>query len=374
MSHNTSPKYIITLDKLYYKAHLPKEEHENGTWQFTGPLAQLHNEIPVSQIKIGKHILLDSNFNKAESRKHEFAYKYTIYYAGQKVGLLHYGPDYNSFNKDSGLVGVQINNYTLYQNYCFDALRELHAHAGLKFKHFTELDLAVDTNDNLIAKFDEYYQSPDIYLSKKLNVMLQKQSYPLTRCSHFTIYNKSEELKTENTVKPYINSYFMQNGFGWNETIYRCEVRLNREILTDEYEPNLMRMDDPEYLFGVFTHFQSRFMQFKKVQGKNISRYPDHLLIPSVGSYQFKKVKKNKAGSASDKLSRHSLKQALKQFYWLIENANDDELRSTMWKLIREVQLEEWLAKKKPYFERFDRPQEKSKKGLFVNIGEEVEQ
>lgn len=235
MIKNNQTKRLVTIDKLYYKAFLPRQKRDGEAYQYLGPLADLTGDLQPPRIKIGKRIVLESNFNKAESKKQEFVYKYDIYFGVYKIGLLHYRPNYNSFLKDEGVIGIQINNYTLYQDYCIEALRDLHQHAQIQFSHFTDLDIAIDTNENLIDKFDDYFNSTQVYLTKKVNVKFQKQTYPLTQCSHFTIYNKSLELKSENIYKPYIQSYFLQNGFKPADEIYRCELRLNRKVLTKDY-------------------------------------------------------------------------------------------------------------------------------------------
>lgn len=353
MQQTTRPPYLINVDKLYYKAILPRIKNEYDKWQYLGALSVLHGETPPSIIHIGNSIQLVSNLNKAESKKHEFRYKYDIFFSTSKIGILHYRPDNNSFLADSGIVGIQINNFAFYQEFFIRALKDLHFHSGLRFKHFTNLDIAVDTAENIIEKFDSYYEDPAIYITQKVNISRQKQTYPLTRCSHFTIYNKQLEMKTNNYSKGYIRDHFLGNGFKYKEDVFRCELRLDRKVLTSDYFIDLFQLDNPSYLSEVFDYFQKKYMRFREVKGKNMSRYPDLPLIKMQTSGLFQKIVKSKKKN-SNEVSKHSLKIAIKEFYWLIENGADSELKATLNKLIRTAQLDEWVVLKRAYFKRHD--------------------
>jgi hypothetical protein len=333
MPTTTRPSYLINVDKLYYKAILPRIKNEFGKWQYIGALNALQDVTPPSIIHVGNSIQLISNWNKAESKKHEFRYKYDIYFSTSKIGILHYHPDNNSFLADSGIVGIQIKNFAFYQEFWIRALRDFHYHSGLRFKHFTALDIAVDTAENVIEKFDQYFDDPKVYITKKINISRQKQTYALTRCSHFTLYNKQVEMEVNNYAKDYISSYFMGNGFKYKENIYRCELRLDRKVLTDSYFIDLFQLDDPAYLSEVFDYFQKKYMRFRVIKGKNMSRYPDLPLVKMQTSGLFQKLVKPKKKNSSE-VSKHSLKIAIKEFYWLIENGTDNNMRAFLKQLI----------------------------------------
>lgn len=361
----TRPPYLINVDKLYYKAILPRFKNEFGKWQYLGALSSLFDETQPPIIHIGNSIQLISNWNKAESKKHEFRYKYDIFFSTSKIGILHYHPDNNSFLADSGIVGIQINNFAFYQEFFIRALKDLHFHSGLRFKHFTNLDIAVDTAENVIEKFDQYYEDPKVYITKKVNISRQKQTYPLTRCSHFTIYNKQLEMATNNYSKRYISEHFLGNGFKYKEDIFRCELRLDRKVLDDTYFIDLFKLNEPEYLSEVFEYFQKKYMRFREIKGKNMSRYPDLPLIEMHTSGLFQKVSKSKKKYSSE-VSKHSLKMAIKEFYWLIENSEDPKLKFRLYEIIVYSRLYDWFILKRPYFKRHDLQNEniKEKTGL----------
>ena len=345
MIQNKKPEFLITLDKLYYKAYLP--EQVNAANQ--PKLRQILNKKTPEVIGFKKFCLV-LNENKKFNFHLEYTKKYEIKYGldGICVGFLFFRPNYiHGYQKTKEIVGIHITNFVFYQEYFGIMLKALHQDLGLKFKHYTALDIALDKPEDLISKFEEFYNDVKLALDKKYKVDFQPQPYKMIRCSHFTIYDKTKEMLQKSMKKKYISEYFENNGFR-GQRMYRCELRLGNAE-TKDYDIDLFQLHDPKYLISIYDKFQKRYMDFKLIRGKCSSRWPRKPLIHLVSERDFERVKKTRS-LYGKKVSSHSAKIALKQFYWAIKMCKNEQMNYWLANYIKEHKLDQWVEENKGKF------------------------
>lgn len=164
---------------------------------------------------------------------------------------------------------------------------------GLVFNNITELEIACDTNFNLGAKvrkmIKDYLHYEMFANGKKItdpNRLIENyhetfsrsrkrlQKYPTiyfeqarTDAPLLRIYNKSDEIESNDNTKDYISEW---NGFS---PIYRMEVRLKSNSIKEflktytpdmDYPSPLQMLQSPHFLFMAWQFFTDRLVFFRQ--------------------------------------------------------------------------------------------------------------
>jgi hypothetical protein len=232
----------------------------------------------------------------------QFNDSFEIVKNAQTVAYLYTRPIRNPYFIHKDIVVLKVVNWYLYQRQISNLIQDLIAgfrstyHIDFEFHSFGRVDIAYDTDIDLLARFKNMFNRKSRYSFKntnKFNVRgLGRYDTETTigsinkRKKMIMIYDKTLELA--NVKKPYLSCLFT-SVFGL-ATIYRCELRLfNTEI--NKYQIDQNKLDDPDYLLSVFKLYIDQMIDFRFNNNSNISRQsrvqfisliPQQLIIPPV--------------------------------------------------------------------------------------------
>jgi hypothetical protein len=233
---------IIVIDKLYIK-------------YFEGIKSRILPQGII--IPEGKFLIEKNNEPGLRSKEYKNCYRITF------KGMLFCYYYSNAYDKNNiGTVGIKVVNEWLYKSEWYSLLQQFSNQLGLQEKYICSLDLALDTREDLIQKFEQYYHNEEKYFlthrkdysialkGVKRNGEVQSIVY-----KHFVIYNKTEEIKAgqkkEFNYKQYIQDFHNKNiGKG---PIYRFEIRLNRKLIqSKKVAVTLKDLTDQSFLLSYF--------------------------------------------------------------------------------------------------------------------------
>jgi hypothetical protein len=216
-------RYIVGCDwlELYLKGDLSymatMESYEKGDWSFTA----------------------------AGIRSKFYRCSHSVYYRGELFGVLLHQPREGSVLPVEAM-DFKIDNQQFYKRQNID-LKISHFLAAfeVEFANYTRVDLYIDFNrfnDRLrFSDFVTAYSAGQIESKgkvqsfnkyhEKVNGEMQLTGFSYgsrTSDKFIRCYDKTVEL--QNRHKPYIQEYWLQNGFEKEESIYRFEVQLNSKF------------------------------------------------------------------------------------------------------------------------------------------------
>jgi hypothetical protein len=159
-----------------------------------------------------------------------YYHTFTVYYSGLKVGRLHSGSKMKKsdiqFDFEKELF------YSIKPDFWFDIYIALQKELGIIPNNINCLEIAVDTDKNLLEQFGYYYQNAEnnqfgksgryrMRKNTQVHVMNNGLSFVIAGSENkVSIYNKS------NHAEDYIKHFFKNNGLSGN-TVNRIESRLN---------------------------------------------------------------------------------------------------------------------------------------------------
>ncbi len=240
----------------------------------------------------------------------QFHDSFEIVKNNQTVAYLYTRPIRNPYFIKNDMVVLKLANWYLYQRQISNLIQDLiygfqaTYHMTFEFHSFGRVDVAYDTDVDLLSRFKYMFNRKSRYSFKNANKFkvrgLGRDETETTigsmrkRKRMVSIYNKTHELT--NIKKPYL-SYLYSTVFGLS-TVYRCELKLfNTEI--NQYQIDPFRLDDPLYLLSVYRVFIDQMIDFRINNGSNISRQRkvqfisfknEQLIIPSVPVIQNQKT------------------------------------------------------------------------------------
>jgi hypothetical protein len=196
------------------------------------------------------------------------------------VGLLFTNPYRNNYYYSNNLVSIRINNQTLYNPELDRINAQIIDELQLSFHGITRLDIAYDTNVNLLTKFKRFYNNPNrytyvhreqtyingtgkfdatIYIGSQENTNKEKQT---------TFYYKSNLLKHQE--KAHLSEVF-ESVFG-SENVFRVEVHMYSRF-TKKFDIDLFNLTDKTYLENLFRLVSNKSLDFRdKRSNTNITR------------------------------------------------------------------------------------------------------
>jgi hypothetical protein len=258
-------KQVVTIDwlEMRFSIKSPLSVNANGT------------------ICISKHLRLARNFENSKLNTPKTYLKhYYIFYKNDFVGCLNAEPCYN-INLPKNSCRVRLDNWLFYSPIFTHVMQELLQSNYLNFNNFIRLDLALDTNEDLLTKFAGLYTSwkqgdlkffgnsnkPSEEPTKDAVLQFKIKNYCCSRL--VSLYNKTEEIKISN--KDYQKQYFENNGL--TDTVYRCEFSINNNYINSR-KLLIIPMDlcSQDFTNGLFCLLVSKNLIFRTNKGKNFSR------------------------------------------------------------------------------------------------------
>lgn len=205
----------------------------------------------------------------------------------RKFGNIYYGSNRNFKNQ----IYVSIANPILYNNEDKHHIYYITESIGLEFMEINYIEIAVDTNQNLISKYSKIMKNEDytpIILNKKIKDMNTeisaiKNIYTGTRKNPnkyksvylsnkegglvLNIYDKRKEIHDNSDIKNYI----IEDGeFSKSDKIIRYEIRALNHIVKDTLNKLGYRQEDLYYqmynydfITEVFKHLSNRIIRIE---------------------------------------------------------------------------------------------------------------
>ena len=163
-----------------------------------------------------------------------YYHTYSVYYSGWKVGRLHAGskmrkPDLQfDFEKETF--------YSFRPDFWFDVYSALKDELGILPNNINYLEIAADTDKNLLNEFTHLYQNAEnnhLRMNSHFRMKKGTQVHVMSNGSSFVIAGTENEVVIYNKsahAEKYIQEYFENNGFS-GCTVYRIECRLKWNYL-----------------------------------------------------------------------------------------------------------------------------------------------
>jgi hypothetical protein len=270
----------------------------------------------------------------------------------EKIGFLYTDPLRNSYYSVNEIISIRIDNQVLYRPDINLILRQVIDELQLTPKSITRLDIAYDTDKDLLKRFKRLYNQIGRYTYKnrgkttvngtgvydtQINIgSLRSQGKTVI------IYDKSTLLRQQS--KAYLDGLY-KTVFG-EKDVYRVEVRVTSKT-TGKYDIELYKLGDKGYLESLFEDLGGSLLDFRyKPSNRNTTRQD-----------KIKFVDLNRTGvELIKKLSVRTIKgdNSMKYLIWKLHCDKDRPEFSSISKEIRQVMglyvemtgLKDWLRKK----------------------------
>jgi hypothetical protein len=194
-----------------------------------------------------------------------------------KIGYLYSDPIRNLYYSANDILSIRIDNEVLYSQSFSEILGQVLTELQLTIKGITRLDIAYDTDVDILKRFRRFYNNIEKYTFKnrgktivngtgrydtQINIgSLKGQGKTII------IYDKSTLLRQQS--KDYIIHLF-EAVFG-NQNVYRCEVQLTSKTL-NKYDIDILKLGDKAYLEQIFGEFCESLIDFRRKDDSNVSR------------------------------------------------------------------------------------------------------
>lgn len=277
-----------------------------------------------------------------------------ITYKGVSVGVIHYMPQSNSNFLAENTVHIKFDNSCLYDETFGDVLNALLNidELGADSAKISRLEIAYDTNEDVLSKFISMEGTDSYVFSKKTALEHKKQPYQKIRIGKFCIYDKSAEIS--NSKKLYIKQFHKINGLDI-DNVFRVELRLDDKILgKTQLKIDVHKLANERYLYGIFKYFNSRSLYFREIGQKNSSRNPKKYLLDLMHIEEIASSIR-KRNTASENLTEKQMKMALRYYYVTLRSQEDGGV-SVNWALFSQVKerylMASWFEEKRQFWEQ----------------------
>jgi len=306
-----SVDFTITLD--WFEAHCYGQLDVNNEWE------------GLTEIEISENLFL---LQEDYGTRH-FLNRAKVIWEGRDFGMLLYNPR-NSVIMNVNAVMFKAANHCLYESDFISQFKEVIATLGLKFKHLTKIDIAVDGKD-LLQPVDEWLLgnvqkvgkakiAP--FLDGKRNI----QGFHIGARSSDKMmkgYYKCAEIKQSN--KTYIKTFWENSNLNAytdhkedkEQKVSRLEVTLKKKEI-DRYEggihaDNLELLQDVEYLSSLFQSTTKGLWEWVETGYSNITRAVRAFVL-DLSCIGAKLLSKARAKVSNEV---YKMKITAKQMYWL---------------------------------------------------------
>jgi hypothetical protein len=231
--------YTINLDKL--ELMLIQNDINDSTVFDSANIAQFSNLTPSTALASYSAAGVTLDKIKCDDRNYHLAYDIVINKQSFGNLLMNRTKFYES---DSDLVKLKVSNAILYTDFS-PLLDKLLAAFQFTVNNITRLEIALDTNTDLLSNFYYYYRNEGSYFlkggAKKLD-SINKFAKEYRNGSEtptlylgktdklLRIYNKSLEI-SERNHKEYITEFHKANGLDTDTDVYRIEIALANTAL-----------------------------------------------------------------------------------------------------------------------------------------------
>lgn len=202
---------------------------------------------------------------------------YDLMYWGDVIGYLHAKPN-RRLKLDKSVVAVEFENSFLYNKQFSEAYFELLRceELALAFKCFTRIDVAADTNQNILNRFEWFDSRKKTYRRNGRLTLKSDEGIDGVLIHPFAFYNKSSELVQSG--KEYVRKFHEAN-LSVGEKVYRAELRLDNKLLRNaRVKLDHTRISNTEYLLSVFNYFSMRDLYWTKPSDRRSGK--KYYLIP----------------------------------------------------------------------------------------------
>jgi len=189
----------------------------------------------------------------------------------EKIGFLYTDPVRNTYYSTNDIISIRIDNQVLYNPELSSILKQSLDELQLTFKGISRLDIAYDTDVDVLKKFKRLYNQLNRYSYKnrgkttvngtglydtQINIgSLRSQGKTVI------IYDKSTLLRQQS--KAYLNDLY--ETIFHDDSVYRVEVRVTSKT-TGKYEIDLYKLGDKAYLESLFIEFSESMLDFRYKQ------------------------------------------------------------------------------------------------------------
>jgi hypothetical protein len=253
-----------------------------------------------------------------DNPEYDYKLNYLVNVEGRQLGLLRLY--HVKAVIDKGLMSFRYDNTSLYRDHIAD-MKQFLSDYQIEPANITSLELAVDTNKDLISEFLFYFNNPEHYhyhlspmTADKVRVagdMWRNGETNLTYYQHISgdkslkIYNKTADIAEKS--KYYISDYHEANGLDRKKEVFRCELTLlnsafkskvtdyrrGNEVLSFHHykqlaesekrgfkenvtvldsTPTIQDMRNPSVLLSLFSEYTNKLNIFSKKDNQRKSR------------------------------------------------------------------------------------------------------
>ncbi|BBE17485.1 hypothetical protein AQPE_1635 [Aquipluma nitroreducens] len=211
-----------------------------------------------------------------------------LWIADRKIGELRFSPRKGFI--DDEIISFKFDNVQLYQQNFFKYVDSIVENMGLRFKHISHLDIAVDCINHEMIKFiHKYLERTRLNLKYSIRHKGKVNRRNITSkgdneiywgninsVKYIKIYNKTIEIDQNQNAKSYIPVCWKQNGMNTeNEQVERFELTL-RQKHASLYD--YTQLDDSNYLASImeskcesFFDFEQTYTNHKKKHKRNVT-------------------------------------------------------------------------------------------------------
>lgn len=260
-----------------------------------------------------------------DDKKSKYYYlSYSVAVADTIIGTIDVKPVQAKFAGD--LVLLRVANELLYSTSYLDLIRSFMDDFNLKINNYSRLDIAIDTNINMMKRFEKYFFNEkdyhfhrnkkqicevNMFSNVKRNGIANNTVYLAKNRNgkSLTLYDKKTEIETS-SHKDYITAYHASNNLDVDKTIWRLELSITNSAIKTykkEYrlktdydtvinyyqysklsqqdkalyladgeclldEPIFSLLQDSNHLLSIFKRYSENLAEFRLKDDSNITR------------------------------------------------------------------------------------------------------
>ncbi|MBJ6110012.1 hypothetical protein JAO73_13400 [Hymenobacter sp. BT523] len=259
-----------------------------------------------------------------DKRNSSYHLSYSVDVSGKRIGVVDVNPVRAHYA--ANLVHYRADNRLLYTASLLSAIRQFMADFNLLFHNYAKLDIALDTNVDVMKRFNKYFFNPETYHFHKNKKQIEKinafGSVSRNGDTNFTVYlaenvggrslklyNKTREI-AESSNKGYITDYHSANGLDVSKDVWRLELSITNNAIKDtdyiyrlktdyntaitydkyskleqtekalytreskgkDYNPIFSQLQDSEHLLSLFNCYGESIAEFRKKDDSNKTR------------------------------------------------------------------------------------------------------
>lgn len=240
-----------------------------------------------NKLQIADNLFVEP-FNESTKAFKSDAYlnHYILFLGDQRIGIIATNPIVGNYLPQHSCY-VHLDNFVFYDLTFGDILHRLLYNDYLEFSNIIRLDIACNTTENIVNKFERFYSgwkakdkkysffgnknvpSEDPFENSTGEVIL---GYRIKKCKNekfIKIYDKTAAWVE--TPQEYQEQFFKSNGLMAN--IYRCEFSLNsKSIRTLNLCIDVEYLSNQDYVNYIFNYLSQKFLKIRIIKTKNATR------------------------------------------------------------------------------------------------------